>query len=220
KGFGGHFHNDNSIAVLRDIPGLAIASPAHPADAAPMLRECVSHARATGAVAVFLEPIARYHDGDLHEPGDGEWSAPLVDGRAELGRARTYRPSGDAPCDLTIVTWANGTYLGRRAQRRLELEHGVRCSVVDLRWIAPMPVADVVAAAIETGRVLVVDETRRSGGVGEGIVSELVAAGFHGSIDRLAARDSFVPLGAAANLVLVSEDQIVERALAAVSTGF
>ncbi|MGA9276044.1 thiamine pyrophosphate-dependent enzyme, partial [Ilumatobacter sp.] len=45
KGFGGHFHNDNSIAVLRDIPGLVIASPAHPADAAPMLRECVSHAR-------------------------------------------------------------------------------------------------------------------------------------------------------------------------------
>ncbi len=78
KGFGGHFHNDNSIAVLRDIPGLVIASPAHPADAAPMLRACVAHARATGAVCVYLEPIARYHDPDLHEVGDGAWSSAEV----------------------------------------------------------------------------------------------------------------------------------------------
>jgi 2-oxoisovalerate dehydrogenase E1 component len=214
KGFGGHFHNDNSIAVLRDIPGLVIASPAHPTDAAPMLRACVSHARRTGAVCVYLEPIARYHDPDLHAPGDGEWTGPPVSGTAELGRARTYSPAGDEPSDLTIVTWANGTYLARRAQRRLEAEHGLRCSVVDLRWISPMPVDDMLASANATGRVLVVDETRRSGGVGEGIVSELVAARFRGPIERIAACDSFVPLGAAADLVLVDENEIVERAAA------
>ena len=211
RGFGGHFHNDNSIAVLRDIPGLVIASPAHPADAAPMLRECVVHARETGAVCVYLEPIARYHDPDLHEPGDGGWTAPLVSGTVELGRARTYRPADDEPCDLTIVTWANGTHLSRRAQRRLEIDHGIRAAVVDLRWIAPLPVADVLTAASETGRVLVVDETRHSGGAGEGIVSNLVERGFGSTIDRIAARDSFVPLGAAANLVLVGEHDIVER---------
>ncbi len=61
KGFGGHFHNDNSIAVLRDIPGLVIASPAHPSDAAPMLRTCVAAAISDGTVSVFLEPIALYH---------------------------------------------------------------------------------------------------------------------------------------------------------------
>ncbi len=33
KGFGGHFHNDNSVAVLRDIPGLVLAVPSHPASA-------------------------------------------------------------------------------------------------------------------------------------------------------------------------------------------
>ena len=213
KGFGGHFHNDNSIAVLRDIPSLVIASPAHPADAAPMLRECVAHARETGAVCVYLEPIARYHDPDLHESGDGGWTAPLVSGTAELGRARTYHPPGDEPCDLTILTWANGAYLSIRAQRRLEIDHGIRVAVVDLRWIAPLPFDDMIAAAGETGRVLVVDETRHSGGVGEGIVTGLVERGFGGTIGRIAARDSFVPLGAAANLVLVSERDIVERCL-------
>ncbi len=216
KGFGGHFHNDNSIAVLRDIPGLVIASPAHPNDAAPMLRSCVAHARTTGAVCVFLEPIARYHDPDLHELGDGAWSSTEVTTSAELGRAHEHPPSGDAPCDLTIVTWANGTYLSLRAQRRLEADHGIRCLVVDLRWIAPLPVDDMVAAADATGRVLVVDETRRSGGVGEGIVAALVERDVDASISRIAAVDSFVPLGAAAQLVLVSEDQIIDAALASV----
>ncbi|MDQ3543827.1 MAG: hypothetical protein M3431_08215, partial [Actinomycetota bacterium] len=60
------------------------------------------------------------------------------------------------------------------------------------------------------GRVLVVDETRHQGGVGEAVVSGLVEGGFTGSIARLAARDSFVPLGDAAHLVLVSEDEIAD----------
>jgi pyruvate/2-oxoglutarate/acetoin dehydrogenase E1 component len=212
KGFGGHFHNDDSIAVLRDIPGLVIASPAHPADAAPMLRSCVAHARATGAVCVYLEPIARYHDPDLHELGDSGWASAEVTATAELGRAHRYRPSGDAPCDLTILTWANGTYLSLRAQQRLETELGIRCLVVDLRWIAPMPIDDMIDAAEATGRVLIVDETRRSGGVGEGIIAALVERGVGATISRVAAADSFVPLGAAANLVLVSEDDIVTAA--------
>ena len=41
KGFGGHFHNDNSVAVLRDIPGLALAVPSGAASAPALLRECV-----------------------------------------------------------------------------------------------------------------------------------------------------------------------------------
>jgi 2-oxoisovalerate dehydrogenase E1 component len=59
--------------------------------------------------------------------------------------------------------------------------------------------------------VLIVDETRRTGGVGEGVIAALVEAGFRGPVDRVAAQDSFVPLGEAANLVLVSEEQIVDR---------
>src|ERR1700709_2802772 len=42
KGFGGHFHNDNAVAVLRDIPGLAVAVPSHPAAAPALLRECLA----------------------------------------------------------------------------------------------------------------------------------------------------------------------------------
>jgi hypothetical protein len=48
--FGGHFHNDNAVGVLRDVPGVVIASPARPDDAAAMLRTCVAAAKADGSV--------------------------------------------------------------------------------------------------------------------------------------------------------------------------
>jgi 2-oxoisovalerate dehydrogenase E1 component len=62
--------------------------------------------------------------------------------------------------------------------------------------------------------VLVVDETRHSGGVGEAVLAGLAEGGYTGAAARVAADDSFVPLGDAANLVLVSEDDIVKAALA------
>ncbi len=49
KGFGGHFHNDNAVAVLRDVPGLVVASPSRPDDAAAMLRTCVARPDASTA---------------------------------------------------------------------------------------------------------------------------------------------------------------------------
>ena len=56
--------------------------------------------------------------------------------------------------------------------------------------------------------MLVVDETRHSGGVGEAVLAGLVERGYTGVAARVAALDSFVPLGDAATLVLVSEDDI------------
>ena len=58
KGFGGHFHNDNSLGGLRDIPGVVVASPARGDDAAAMLRTCAAAAKTDGTVCLFLEPIA------------------------------------------------------------------------------------------------------------------------------------------------------------------
>jgi 2-oxoisovalerate dehydrogenase E1 component len=213
RGFGGHFHNDDAIGVLRDIPGLVLASPARPHDAAAMLRTCLEAARVDGRVCVFLEPIALYHTRDLHEDGDQGWLAPAR-GDAPLGSARVY----GAGQDLTFVTWANGLRMSMRVARRLA-DRGIAARVVDLRWLAPLPMADVLREAGETGRVLVVDETRRTGGVSEGVIASLVDAGFDGQIARVASKDSFIPLGDASALVLLSEKEIEEAALALVSGG-
>jgi 2-oxoisovalerate dehydrogenase E1 component len=213
RGFGGHFHNDNGVAVLRDIPGLVIASPAHPADAPAMLRTCVAAAVADGTVSVFLEPIALYHTRDLHEPGDEAWTAPYVPPSAW---ARDHVPLGASTVvcegdDVLVVTWGNGRFLAQRAAERLAGD-GVRCRILDLRWLAPLPIDEVLRHATSVGRVLVVDETRRTGGAGEAVVSALAEAGFTGPVRRVAGLDSFIPLGEASRLVLVSEDDIVEAA--------
>ncbi|NUR01434.1 MAG: MFS transporter [Streptomyces sp.] len=215
RGFGGHFHNDNAVGVLRDIPGLVIASPSRPDDAAAMLRTCVAAAKVDGTISAFLEPIALYHARDLHEDGDNAWLTPYPPpaDHVPIGRARTYGTG----TDLTIVTFGNGLRISLRAARRLE-QQGVACRVVDLRWLAPLPVDDLLREARATGRVLVVDETRRTGGVSEGVVTALVDAGFSGAVRRVTSADSFVPLGQAAQLVLVSEDD-VERAAGELLSG-
>ncbi|HEY0699586.1 MAG TPA: transketolase C-terminal domain-containing protein, partial [Micromonospora sp.] len=217
EGFGGHFHNDNSVAVLRDVPGLVIAVPARADDAAPMLRSCLASAAVDGSVCAFVEPIALYHTRDLYVEGDGEWLAPYLGPGAwaaahvPIGRARVYGV-GTAE-DLTIITFGNGVRMSLRVAARLADEgSGVR--VVDLRWLAPLPVADIIRESQVTGRVLVVDETRRSGGVGEGVVAALVDAGYVGAVRRTASLDTFIPLGPAARSVLVSEDAITQGAQA------
>ncbi len=217
EGFGGHFHNDNSVAVLRDIPGLVVACPARPQDAPALLRTCLAAAAVDGSVCAYLEPIALYHTRDLHETGDGGWAgryAPpqsWADVHVPIGRARVDVLGSGA--DLTIVTFGNGVRMSLRVAARMAAA-GIGTRVVDLRWLAPLPVADIVREAGVTGRVLIVDETRRSGGVGEGILGVLSDAGFVGATRRTFAVDSFVPLGAAANLVLVSEDSIIAGARA------
>ena len=211
KGFGGHFHNDDSVAVLRDIPGVVIASPARPDDAAAMLRTCVASAKADGSVCAFLEPIALDHTRDLYEEGDGLWLATPTSAHVPLGSARTYGGGRD----LTILTWGNGLLMSLRVARRLE-QQGIQSRVVDLRWLAPLPIEDIAREAVATQRVLVVDETRRLGGVSEGIMALLLDAGYDGQLARATSKDSFIPLGGAANLVLLSEDEIEAAALALV----
>jgi 2-oxoisovalerate dehydrogenase E1 component len=215
KGFGGHFHNDNAVAVLRDIPGLVVACPARADDAAAMLRTCVAAAITDSTLSVFLEPIALYHRRDLYQAGDQAWLAVDHDEHVPIGQARSY---GGESAALTMISFGNGVPMSLRVARRLA-PAGLAAQVLDLRWLAPLPVQDILAAARSTGRVLVVDETRHSGGVGEGVISALIEGGFAGPIQRVASQDSFVPLGAAADYVLLSEDEIEKQALTLAEMG-
>lgn len=219
KGFGGHFHNDNSIAVLRDIPGLLLATPGRASDAVRMLRTCFAAARIEGRVVVFLEPIALYNRRDLAHDADGFYldAYPERGDAIAVGEVGCYGPldadAGATPA-LTIASYGNGLRIALQAQRALSREHGLACRVVDLRWLSPLPTAAVLAHALPTGRLLVVDECRRAGNVGEGLVAELAChpGGRELSMSLVTAAASPVPLGDAAELVLVSLDEVTEAA--------
>ena len=217
SGFGGHFHNDNAVAVLRDIPGLMLAVPSHPADAPGLLRTCFSLAQQDGRVCVFLEPIAKYHTRDLLENGDGAWTAGYVppDHPEPFIRPGEVGLHGDGR-GLLIVTFGNGVHLSRRAATALDRQ-GIQTTVLDLRWLAPLPEEALLAVARGFNSVLVVDETRRSGGVSEAVLAALVDGGYRGAISRVTSADSYIPLGPASETVLVSEDDIVAAGVRASS---
>jgi 2-oxoisovalerate dehydrogenase E1 component len=220
KGFGGHFHNDDSLAVLRDIPGILVAVPSRADDAAKILRTLTAAARIDGRVCVFVEPIALYHTRDL-EPGDAKWSFPLpAPGEAiAIGEVGVYErgqltETPSASSDLVIFTYGNGVPMSLRVARQLETR-GVSARVVDLRWIAPLPEKAIHAHARQARAVLVVDECRRSGNVSEAIAATLadVSALATTPFSRVTSADSFIPLAEAANLVLLQEPEILSAAL-------
>ena len=84
---------------------------------------------------------------------------------------------------------------------------------MDMRWLAPLPMEAIRAHADECGAVLVVDECRATGaGVADAIVSGLVEDGYRGRLRTLRSADCYIPLGAAAEVTLLDEDEIVEAA--------
>lgn len=212
KGFGGHFHNDNSVTALRDIPGLVVGCPSRGDDAACMLRTLAALAKVDGRVSVFLEPIALYMTKDLHEAGDGQWLFPYPEpGQAmPLGEGRVY--AADAS-DLVIFSYGNGVPMSLRAARAIEAAHGWRVRVVDLRWLVPLNETFIAEQARGARRIIVVDEGRHSASIGEGVITAIVEAG-HGSIPlrRVVGADTFTPLAGAALAVLPADTDIVAAA--------
>ncbi|RDH43867.1 thiamine pyrophosphate-dependent enzyme [Zooshikella ganghwensis] len=210
RGFGGHFHNDNSLAVLRDIPGLVIACPANGADAVAMLRSAVAYAWQQQRVVVFIEPIALYTTKDLHQVGDNLWAQvyPEIGQTIEVGEIGV--DGNEAP--IAIITYGNGVRLSQQAIRILEQQDGLPIKLIDLRWLAPIHVEALVKEIQHCSHILIVDECRQTGSVSEQLVTLLVE---HLKplpvVERITAADSFIPLGAAANLVLPQCDEIVQR---------
>ncbi|WP_425417982.1 dehydrogenase E1 component subunit alpha/beta [Oricola indica] len=210
KGFGGHFHNDNSLAVLRDIPGLIVACPSNGVDAAMMLRECVRLAREEQRVCVFVEPIALYPMRDLHGEKDGLWMRhyPAPDKRIPLGEV-AVEGHGD---HLAIVTYGNGCYLAHQAVERLVEAHGIEARIVDMRWLAPLPGEAILEAVADCRHVLIVDECRRTGSQSEALMALMAEAGVE-SFARVTAEDSFIATGPAYAATLPSAAGIVEAAV-------
>jgi 2-oxoisovalerate dehydrogenase E1 component len=207
KGFGGHFHNDNSLGVLRDIPGIILACPSNGADAALMLRESVRLAREQQRVVVFIEPIALYPMRDLYNEKDGLWMQHYPDPGDSIPLGEVGA-SGTGP--LAILTYGNGTYLSHQAANTLKF-FGIESRVIDMRWLAPLPVQGIKAALSGAEKVLVVDECRRSGNLSEGLITLLLE---HSNLPtaRLAAEDSFIATGPAYAATMPSHESIVTAA--------
>jgi 2-oxoisovalerate dehydrogenase E1 component len=146
---------------------------------------------------------------DLYEPKDQAWSFgyPAPGESIRFGEGKVYHAEAT---DVTVVSFANGVYMSLRAAKELKEKHGICARVVDLRWLNPLNEVFIAEQSRATGRVVIVDEGRRTGGVGEAILAVLQErCGGDVVAKRVAGADTYIPLGGAANLVLPQEHDIV-----------
>ena len=216
KGFGGHFHNDNSLAIFRDIPGIILAVPSNGLDAVKMLRSSVREAYENGRIVVFVEPIALYMVKDLHEAKDGKWTFYYPDLNEEIPMGE-FCEYGNGK-SLVIITYGNGLYLSLQAKPEIEKKLKKKIKIIDLRWLSDINIPKLLQSIGPCKNVLIVDECRRTGCHGEGLFTQLVSKSKKLlNIKLHAAEDCFISLGDAATVTLPCKESIIENALELVS---
>ncbi|HSX20637.1 MAG TPA: thiamine pyrophosphate-dependent enzyme [Gammaproteobacteria bacterium] len=184
KGFGGHFHNENTFAALRDIPGIIIACPSTSVDAFELLQESVRLAQEEQRIVIFLEPIALYFAKDTNVPTN----------------------NGN---DYLVISYGNGAYLSRLAMQKVSAKQG---TLLDLKWLAPLNVDEVVAQVKRFKHILIVDECRKTASISEQILAVLHDAGLLDEtrkVVRLTAEDSFITTGNSWQYLMPNIDQII-----------
>ncbi len=206
KGFGGHFHNDNSYASLREIPGIIIATASNGADAVRLVRTCVKLAEESGAVVVMIEPIALYMTKDLVGNGDWLFPYPAPDELMPFGETGFH---GDPQADILIISFANGYYLSRQAAWDLEQE-GIATAILELRFLTPLNREAILQAVRGRHSVILVDESRLTASLSEEITA-LIVENLQDKtphISRVCGKDTYIPLGTAWEYVLPSRKEI------------
>jgi 2-oxoisovalerate dehydrogenase E1 component len=153
----GPYHSQNTEPWFYRTPGLKIVVPSTPFDA----RASMASAVADPDPVLYYEHIALYRDPRIRQRLDPEPPAALPVGTAALRRA------GD---DLAIISYGAYVHAALRVADRLH-DSGIEAGVLDLRWLAPLDREAVLALARRTGKVLIVHEDSRTGGIGESLAA-------------------------------------------------
>jgi pyruvate dehydrogenase E1 component beta subunit len=157
NGAGSRFGAQHSQAVenwAMAIPGIKVVAPAFPADVKGLLAAAI---RDPDPVLFFEQKSLYSMKGEVP---DGEY----VD---KLGTARVLRHGKDC----TIVALASMVHKSLDAAERLEKEHGISCTVVDVRSLVPLDTQTILSEISKTGRLVTVEENPRLCGWGAEIAS-------------------------------------------------
>ena len=155
-GFGaGCQHSHNLEAWLAHCPGLKVVMPSTPADAKGLLKSAI---RDPNPVVILEDMLLYFQFGPVPE---GEHLVPI-------GPAEIKRPGRD----VTVVAWSKMVGVALRAADRLAAD-GIEAEVVDLRTLAPLDTATILASVRRTGRLVVVHEAPQTLGLGSEIAARI-----------------------------------------------
>jgi len=180
----GPFHSQSIEGALLNTPGLKLVVPATPGDAKGLLTAAI---RDPDPV-ILLEHKLLYRSLRDEVP-EGEHLVPI-------GKARTAREGRAA----TLVTYGAMVHVALEAAAAVAAQDGLEVEVLDLRTLAPLDEAAVLASVAETGRLLILHEATRTGGPGAEIaalVGERAFEHLDAPIVRVAAPDTPVPFASA-----------------------
>ncbi|MEJ2202591.1 MAG: alpha-ketoacid dehydrogenase subunit beta [Gemmatimonadota bacterium] len=179
---GGPFHSQNVEMAFFHTPGLKIVYPSTPRDAKGLLKAAI---RDDNPV-IFEEHKGLYRAPSLREV------LPDEDYVVPLGEARTAREGRD----VTVVTYGSMVHRSLEAADQLEREDGISLEVLDLRTLLPLDDVALTESVKKTGRLLVVHEDTRTGGIAGEIamrVNEQAFEWLDAPILRVTAIDAPVP---------------------------
>jgi 2-oxoisovalerate dehydrogenase E1 component beta subunit len=177
---GGPFHSQNPEMYFVHTPGLKVVAPATAHDAKGLIKAAIRD----DDPVIYLEHKYLYRR--IKE------ELPKQDYTVPIGRAAVRREGRD----LTIITYAAMLYPALEAAEQLARERGIETEVLDLRSLLPLDKDAILDSARKTGKVLVVHEDTRTGGIaGEiaAIVNEEVFEYLDGPVLRVTAPDTPVP---------------------------
>jgi 2-oxoisovalerate dehydrogenase E1 component beta subunit len=180
---GGPFHSQNPEMYFVHTPGLKVVAPATAYDAKGLLKAAVRD----DDPVIYLEHKFLYRRIKEDLPKD-DFIVPI-------GKAAVRREGSD----LTIVTYGAMLYPSLEAAATLEKERGAGVEVIDLRTLLPLDRETLVASAKKTGKVLVVHEDTRTGGIAGEIAATINEEAFDhldGPVLRVTAPDTPVPYSA------------------------
>jgi pyruvate dehydrogenase E1 component beta subunit len=171
-------HSQSLEALFYHIPGLKVVMPSTPRDACGLLKAAIRDDHPV----VFIEHKLLYMT---------KGPVPEEEVVIPLGRADIKRPGRD----VTLITYSYMTLKCLEAAAALEAE-GISVEVVDLRTLWPLDKDTVLASARRTGRVVIVHEAVKRGGIGGDIAALLMEEAYDdldGPVLRIAGRNTPIP---------------------------
>lgn len=156
--FGGLYHSQCPESIFFGTPGLKIVAPATPYDAKGLLKAAIRD----DDPVIFFEHKKCYQMIEGEVP-DEDYIVPI--GKADIKREGT---------DLTVITYGLPLHFALQAADELDSEEGISTKVLDLRTIQPLDREAILQAVAATGKVLILHEDNKTGGVG-GEIAAIIA---------------------------------------------
>src|SRR2546427_636259 len=153
----GPYHSQNTEAWFYRTPGLKIVVPSTPHDARALMASAV----ADPDPVLYYEHIALYRDPRIRQLLSDAPPEPIPIGKAALRRDGK---------DLAIISYGAYVHVGMRVAEKLAKD-GIEAAVLDLRSLAPMDRAAILALTQQCSRVMIIHEDTRTGSVGESIAA-------------------------------------------------